>query len=119
MNNYVNSIIQGDCITLMQKIQSKSINMILCDLPLGYTKNPWDTIIPFEPLWDQYNRIIKDNGAIVLMSAGLFTAKLILSNEKHFKYKIIWEKSTATNFLNAKKQPLRKYEEICVFCKKL
>ena len=118
INKYINKVIQGDCIEVMKKIPDKSIDMILCDLPYGTTQNKWDSIIPLDELWAQYNRIIKDNGAIVLTSQGVFTAKLILSNEKNFKYKWVWEKSKATNFLNAKKQPLRKYEDICVFYKK-
>ena len=109
---------QGDCLELMKDIPDKSIDMILCDLPYGTTQNKWDSVIPLEPLWEQYKRIIKDNGVIVLTSQGIFTAKLILSNEKWFKYKWVWEKSKATNFLNAKKQPLRKHEDICVFYNK-
>ena len=81
-------------------------------------QNKWDSVIDLKKLWKEYYRIIKDNGAIVLTSQGIFTAKLILSNEKDFKYKIVWIKSKATNFLNAKKQPLRKHEDICVFYKK-
>lgn len=114
----LNKVIQGDCLKEMKKIPDKSIDMILCDLPYGTTQNKWDSVIDLAELWDQYNRIIKDNGAIVLTSQGVFTAKLILSNEKHFKYKIVWIKSKATNFLNANKQPLRKHEDICVFYKK-
>ena len=102
----------------MKKIPNESIDLILCDLPYGTTQNKWDSIIPLKKLWTQYERIIKPNGAIVLTSQGVFTAKLILSNEKIFKYKIVWEKSKSTNFLNAKKQPLRKHEDICVFYKK-
>lgn len=102
----------------MKDINDKSIDMILCDLPYGTTQCKWDTVIPFEPLWEQYNRIIKDNGAIVLNCTEPFTSNLIISNLKDFKYKIVWEKSKATNFLNAKKQPLRKYEEVAIFYKK-
>ena len=109
---------QGDCLELMKDIPNKSIDMILCDLPYGTTQNKWDSVIPFDELWREYKRIIKDNGVIVLTSQGIFTAKLILSNEKWFKYKLVWEKSKATNFLNAKKQPLRKHEDICVFYNK-
>ena len=115
---FINDVFQADCLEKMQEIPSNSIDMILCDLPYGTTQNKWDSVIPLELLWDEYNRIIKDNGAIVLTSNGMFTAQLMLSNQKNFKYKLIWEKSKATNFLNAKKQPLRKYEEICVFYKK-
>ena len=109
---------QGDCLELMKDIPDKSIDMILCDLPYGTTQNKWDSVIPLDELWREYKRIIKDNGVIVLTSQGIFTAKLILSNEKWFKYKLVWVKSKATNFLNAKKQPLRKHEDICVFYNK-
>ena len=109
---------QGDCLELMKDIPNKSIDMILCDLPYGTTQNKWDSVIPLDELWREYKRTIKDNGVIVLTSQGIFTAKLILSNEKWFKYKWVWEKSKATNFLNAKKQPLRKHEDICVFYNK-
>ena len=108
----------GDCLELMKDIPDKSIDMILCDLPYGTTQNKWDSVIPLDELWREYKRIIKDNGVIVLTSQGIFTAKLILSNEKWFKYKWVWEKSKATNFPNAKKQPLRKHEDICVFYNK-
>jgi site-specific DNA-methyltransferase (adenine-specific)/modification methylase len=114
----LNRVYQEDCLRGMKKIKDKSIDMILCDLPYGTTQNKWDSVIPLNRLWKEYHRIIKDNGAIVLTSQGVFTAKLILSNEQYFKYKIVWEKSKSTNFLNAKKQPLRKHEDICVFYKK-
>lgn len=118
INNFKNRILCGDCLEIMNDIPDNSIDMILCDLPYGTTQNKWDSIIPLDKLWKQYHRIIKDNGAIVLTSQGIFTAKLILSNEKYFKYKIVWEKSKSTNFLNVKKQPLRKHEDICIFYKK-
>lgn len=104
----------------MQHIPDKSIDMILCDLPqlYGTTACKWDTIIPFEPLWEQYERIIKDNGAIVLTASQPFTSALVMSNVKNFKYSWVWNKVRATGFLNAKKQPLRVYEDICVFYKK-
>lgn len=117
-NKYINNVIKGDTIEVMKNIESKSIDMILCDLPYGHTQNNWDSIIPLDELWNEYNRIIKDNGTIVLTSSGMFTAQLMMSNPKMFKYRMIWEKSKATNFLNAKKQPLRKFEDICVFYKK-
>lgn len=116
-NKYINQIIQGDCLEVMPNIPDKSIDMILCDLPYGTTQNKWDSVIDLKKLWAEYTRIIKDNGAIVLTAQGLFTAKLIISNESWFKYKIVWIKSKSTNFLNAKKQPLRKHEDICVFYK--
>jgi site-specific DNA-methyltransferase (adenine-specific) len=118
IDKFINKVIQGDCLDVMKDIPDNSVDMVLCDLPYGTTQNKWDSIIPLEKLWNQYNRIVKPNGAIVLTSQGVFTAKLILSNEKYFKYKIVWVKSKATNFLNAKKQPLRKHEDVCVFYKK-
>lgn len=118
MDVKIDKVYNIDCLEGMRYISDKSIDMILCDLPYGTTQNKWDSTLPLNELWQQYNRIIKDNGVIALFSQGVFTAKLILSNEKNFKYKWIWEKSKATNFLNAKKQPLRKHEEICIFYKK-
>jgi DNA modification methylase len=118
IENFENKVVQGDCLEVMQSIPDKSVNMILCDLPYGTTQNKWDSVIDLQKLWAEYERIIKDDGAIVLTSQGIFTAKLILSNEKLFKYKITWIKSKSTNFLNAKKQPLRKHEDICIFYKK-
>jgi len=118
IDDFVNTIIEGDCLEVMKKFPSKSIDMILCDLPYGTTQNHWDSIIPLDKLWIQYERIIKDTGVIALTSQGLFTAQLMLSNAKLFKYKITWVKSKPTNFLNAKKQPLRKHEDICIFYKK-
>lgn len=118
IENFINKVVEGDCLKIMKNIPDKSIDMILCDLPYGTTQNKWDSVIPLDKLWAQYNRIIKDNGAIVLTSNGIFTAQLILSQPKIYKYKWVWEKSKATNFLNAKKQPLRKHEDVCVFYKK-
>ena len=113
-----NKVIQGDCLEEMDRIPNQSIDMVLCDLPYGTTRNKWDSVINLEKLWEHYERIIKERGAIVLTGQGIFTAKLILSNEKLFKYKVVWIKSKPTNFLNAKIQPLRKHEDICVFYKK-
>lgn len=110
---------QGDCLELMRDIPDGSIDMILCDLPYGITACKWDVIIPFEPLWEQYNRIIKDNGAIVLFGTQPFTSMLVCSNLNMFKYEWIWEKTEATGFLNAKKMPLKSHENILVFYKKL
>lgn len=118
INHFIDKVFQGDCLEVMRDIPNQSIDMVLCDLPYGTTQNKWDSIIPLEDLWKEYDRIIKPNGAIVLTSQGVFTAKLILSNIKNFKYKVVWEKSKPTNFLNAKIQPLRKHEDICVFYKK-
>jgi len=116
-SNYINQVIKGDCLDIMPNISNKSIDMILCDLPYGTTQNKWDSVIDLSRLWKEYMRIIKDNGVIALTAQGLFTAKLIMSNEEWFKYKIVWIKSKSTNFLNAKKQPLRKHEDICIFYK--
>ncbi len=118
MSNVINRLFEGDCLEYMKEIPDGSVDMILCDLPYGMTQNKWDSYIPLDKLWEQYNRIIKTNGAIVLTSNGVFTAKLILSQPNIYKYKWVWEKSKPTNFLNAKKQPLRKHEDVCVFYKK-
>ena len=118
IDEYINNIIEGDTIEVMQRIPDKSINMILVDLPYGTTQNKWDSLIPLDQLWKEYLRIIKDNGAMVFTASGLFAAQLMLSNTKYYKYKYIWIKSKATNFLNSKKQPLRKFEEVLVFYKK-
>lgn len=118
IEEYKNKVVQGDCLEVMKDFPDKSIDMILCDLPYGTTQNKWDSVIDLQPLWTEYERVIKDKGCIALTAQGLFTAKLILSNEKLFKYKIIWIKSKPTNFLNAKIQPLRKHEDICIFYKK-
>lgn len=107
-----------DCLEGMKQIDDKSIDCIICDLPYGTTQCKWDTVIPFEPLWEQYNRIIKDNGAIVLFGSEPFTSILISSNIKNFKYNWIWQKNKCTGFLNAKKQPLNDNETISVFYKK-
>ena len=107
---------QGDCLELMKNIPNNSVDMILCDLPYGMTQCKWDTIIPFEPLWEQYQRIIKKNGNIVLFSNGLFTYKIINSNEKWFRYKLIWHKNVPTGMSSAKYRPMKYYEEICIFC---
>ncbi|VVT09739.1 DNA-methyltransferase [Erythrobacter sp. EC-HK427] len=114
-DQYINTLFEGDCLDILPTIPDESVNLVLCDLPYGTTQNKWDSVINLERLWAEYRRVLKDNGVVVLTSQGIFTAKLILSNEEWFKYKIVWEKSKSTNFLNAKKQPLRKHEDICVF----
>ena len=118
LEGLLNQVFQADCIEKMKDIPDGSIDMILCDLPYGITQNKWDCDIPLDLLWEQYLRVIKPNGVIALTSNGIFTAKLILSQEKLFKYKWVWEKSKSTNFLNAKKQPLRKHEDVCIFYKR-
>lgn len=106
---------QGDCIELMRDIPDGSIDMVLCDLPYGMTRNAWDVKIPFAALWEQYRRITKPNAAIVLHCQQPFTSELIMSNRSQFKYCWVWYKRQCSGFLNAKKQPLRNCEEIAVF----
>jgi len=112
-----NKILQGDCLEVMPNIPDKSIDMILCDLPYGTTACKWDTIIPFEPLWEQYKRIIKDNGAIVLTASQPFTSALVMSNLEMFKYEWIWGKGRGTGFQIIKYKPLVSHENILVFGK--
>ena len=112
-------LIQGDCLEKMKDIPDKSIDMICVDLPYEQTKNNWDILIPFEPLWEQYKRIIKDHGAIVLFGNGMFTAKLMMSNPNMWRYNLVWDKVIPGGFLNANRMPLRRHEDICVFYKKL
>ena len=112
------NLMLGDCLEIMKEIPDGSVDMILCDLPYGTTQCKWDSIIPFEPLWEQYERVIKDNGAIVLTASQPFTTALINSNIKYFRYSWIWEKEQGVNFLMAKKQPLKVHEDICIFSKK-
>lgn len=114
----INQIWNMDCLDGMSEIEDNSIDMILCDLPYGTTQCKWDTIIPFEDLWNHYNRIIKENGAIVLTSAQPFTSLLVSSNIRNFRYSWVWEKSKATGYLNSKKRPLIAHEDILVFYKK-
>jgi len=114
----INRIYNMDCLEGMKKIDDKSIDMILCDLPYGTTACKWDTVIPFEPLWEQYERVIKDNGAIVLTASQPFTSALVMSKPDLFRYEWIWEKTIASNFMLVKKQPAKKHENILVFYKK-
>jgi len=109
---------KGNCLTLMESIEDGTIDMILADLPYGVTRNKWDSVIDLDELWKQYKRIIKDNGAIVLFGQGIFSAKLILSNEKMFRYSLVWHKTNPSGFLNANRMPLRAHEDILVFYKK-
>ncbi|MGL4801919.1 MAG: DNA-methyltransferase [Cetobacterium sp.] len=112
----------GDCLQVMDSLieQGVKVDMILCDLPYGVTKNDWDKdIIPLNELWKRYNKIIKDNGAIVLFGQDKFTAKLMMSNVKNHRYNLIWDKVLKSGFLNCNRMPLRQHEDICVFYKKL
>lgn len=112
------NLYQGDCLQLMSNISDRSVDMILCDLPYGTTACKWDSVIPFEPLWEQYNRIIKDNGAICLFGSEPFSSKLRMSNITKYRYDWIWEKHKPSNFALAKKQPMKYHETISVFYKK-
>jgi len=111
------ALFQGDCLDIMPLIPDNSIDMILCDLPYGTTACKWDTIIPFDKLWEQYERIIKPNGAIVLTASQPFTSYLITSNIKLFKYALVWSKKMTSGFANAKFQPMKSHEDVLVFCK--
>ena len=111
------TLYHGDCLIEMNKIVDNSVDMILCDLPYGTTACSWDVVIPFEDLWKQYNRIIKDNGAIVLFGSEPFSSLLRMSNLKMYKYDWIWDKKKAGNILNAKRQPMKVHEIISVFSK--
>ena len=115
----LNTIYNEDCLEGMKRIPDKSVDMILCDLPYGTTQNKWDTVIPLDLLWEQYNRIIKDNGAIVLTAQTPFDKVLGVSNLKNLKYEWIWQKNIATGHLNAKKMPMKNHENILVFYKEL
>ena len=115
----VDNVYNIDCISGMKEIEDATIDMIFCDLPYGITKNKWDSVIPLDELWAQYNRIIKPNGAILLFGQNKFTARMMLSNARYHRYNIIWEKTTPTGFLNANKMPLRIHEDIMVFYKSL
>jgi site-specific DNA-methyltransferase (adenine-specific) len=105
----------GDCLEVMAGIPDGSVDMVLCDLPYGTTQNKWDSVIPFDPLWAHYWRVLKPNGAVVLTAAQPFTSALVMSQIKAFKYQWVWEKSKPTGHLNAKKQPMRKHEDVLVF----
>ena len=113
------TLLQGDCLELMKGIPDGSVDMILCDLPYGTTRCKWDTVIPFEPLWERYERIIKPNGAIVLFGSEPFSSRLRMSRERLYRYDWVWRKNKATQHLNANKMPLNDYETISVFYKKL
>lgn len=114
----INKTYLGDCLELMKDVPDGSIDMILCDLPYGILSCKWDTVIPFEPLWEQYKRVIKDSGAIVLFGSEPFSSALRMSNIKNYKYDWIWDKKNGTDFLNAKRRPLKAFENILIFYKK-
>src|SRR5574344_659719 len=110
-------LIHGDCLEKMKDIPDKSIDMILCDLPYGTTQCKWDVVIPFEPLWEQYKRIIKDRGAIVLFGSEPFSSYLRMSNIKDYRYDLVWHKNSSGGFASAKRQPMKYHEIISVFYK--
>lgn len=111
----LNTLLRGDCLELLAAVPARSVHLVLCDLPYGTTQNRWDSVVDLPKLWAAYERVLAPGGVVVLTSQGLFTAKLILSNERLFRYKWVWQKSKPTNFLNARRQPLRAHEDICVF----
>jgi len=113
----INKAYLGDCLEIMTLINDKSIDMVMCDLPYQITALKWDLIIPFDKLWEQYKRIIKDNGAIVLTASQPFTSALVMSNPEMFKYEWIWVKNTQTGMMCSGKMPMKKHENIVVFCK--
>jgi hypothetical protein len=108
-------LLQGDCLELMKSLPSASADLILCDLPYGTTACAWDSVIPFDALWEQYRRIAKHNAPIVLTASQPFTTALIASNMREFRYTWVWEKEQGVNFLLAKKQPMKVHEDVCVF----
>lgn len=109
------ALVEADCLEALRHLPARSITLVLCDLPYGTTRNPWDSVIPLDALWREYLRVLAPNGTVVLTGHGPFTARLILSNDRHFRYKLAWVKSKPTNFLNARRQPLRRHEDVCVF----
>lgn len=116
---YMIKLLQGDCIELMKNIPDKAVDMVLCDLPYGVTANTSDIELPLDILWKEYDRIIKDNGAVLLFGQGKFYIKLVNSNQKMFRYDLIWDKVLSSGFLNANRMPLRQHEQIAVFYKKM
>jgi len=115
----MNQIFCGECIETMSALPEGCVDMVFCDLPYGTTQNEWDTLIPFDKLWEQYYRIVKENGAIVLTAQPPFDKILACSNLKDFRYEWVWEKNKATGHLNAKKMPMKAHENILVFYRKL
>lgn len=110
-------LLNGDCLELMKDIEDGSIDCIICDLPFGVSALKWDSIIDFNKLWFEYNRILKDGGNIVLFASGEFTFKLYNSNPKQYKYKLVWKKNVPTGMNSAKYRPMKYYEEILIFQK--
>lgn len=110
---------QGDCLEVMKAIPAGSVDMVLCDLPYGVTRNAWDSVIALESLWAEYRRVVKPSGAIVLFCQGMFTANLMASNATEWRYNLVWQKDRVAGFLNANKMPLRDHEDIAVFYREM
>ena len=117
-DDFIDQIICGDCLEVMKEIPDKAVDMILCDLPYGITACEWDTVIPFEPLWEQYERVIKDNRAIVLTATQPFASALIMSKPDWYKHEWIWDKVRPSGFQIAKYKPMQRHEHVLVFSKK-
>jgi site-specific DNA-methyltransferase (adenine-specific) len=111
----LNKIYLGDCLEIMKQIPEKSIDMVLCDLPYGTTSNKWDAVIPFDKLWEQYNRLIKPNGVIALTASQPFSSALVMSNPKMFKHEWIWLKNRGSNFANTVREPFKEHEQVLIF----
>lgn len=111
------ALFNADCMDILPLIPDKSVQLIFADLPYGTTQNKWDSVLPLDLLWQQYERVIADSGCIIFTADGIFTGVLMMSNPKMFKYKLIWDKKSTTGFLNAKKMPLRRHEDILIFAK--
>ena len=112
-----NALFNDNCMDILPLIPDKSVQLILADLPYGTTQNKWDSVLPLDLLWQNYSRILTESGCIVLTADGIFTGVLMMSNPKWFKYKLIWDKKSTSGFLNAKKMPLRRHEDILIFAK--
>lgn len=117
MNPLINTITCGDCLQLLPLIDPQSITLILCDLPYGTTQNSWDSVIPLEPLWEQYQRILKPNGVVALTASQPFTSQLVMSAPDWFRYEWIWRKNNATGHLNAHRMPMKEHESVLIFSK--
>ena len=111
----LNDVVHGDCLEVLEGVPDDAVDLVLCDLPFGTTRNGWDSTIDLDALWAHYARVVKPDGAIILHGQGAFTARLILSQPAWFRFKLVWVKSKPTNFLNARRQPLRAHEDLCVF----
>lgn len=113
------TLLEGDCLELMNSIQDNSVDMVLCDLPYGTTCNKWDNRLPFDPLWKEWHRICKNNAAVLLFGQMPFLADVVMSNTKEFRYELVYKKTQATGFLNANRMPLKSHENIAVFYRRL